>query len=839
MTDDYRWLTNLSQTFLKNDYLVNGQTVDQRVDEICNAAEKILNKPGFAARFKENFKKGWYSLSTPIWANFGTDRGMPISCFGSYMADTTESIAYTHAEVMMMTKHGGGTSAHFGELRSRGSEIKNNGQSDGAVHFMRMFDSLISVISQGSTRRGNFAAYLPIDHKDITEFLTLRSEGSPIQDLSFGVTVPDYWIKEMIAGDKDKRKTWARVLECRANTGYPYIIFIDNANNNTVDVYKDKSMKINNSNLCVTGDQRVVSDRGLKTAKQLFEEGGNIKLFDNNQVVNASPMQLIEKNAKVYRVNLSNGMSHTVTSYHKLKVKAGNSTQDIACCDLKVGDKVAIQTAKGIFGNKECQDEAFIVGACQANYSKNSYLNEQVQDAYNRVIDSQICTKPTQRQIQQEFVFDKNVVPDWIFEADEESQWSYIKGFFSSNEKITDRAFLEQVQLIFANLGIQTSIKFIRSKNSYYKLVISNTNDGLIFNQNLELFDLKNISVQNQIEKNQFSSVASIEYVGEEDVYCCTVDSDAHHWICNGVVTHNCTEIFLPTNEEESFVCDLSSMNILYYDEWKDTDAVELLVYLLDAVMTEFIEKASKVKFMERAVRFATRHRAIGVGWLGWHSYLQSKMIAFESAEAKRHNVKIAKNIKEKAYAASTKMAQEYGEPEVLTGYGRRHTTLMAVAPTKSSSFILGQVSEGIEPHRSNYYIKDLAKGKFTIKNNHLEQLLESKGQNLPEVWESILRNAGSVQHLDCLTGDEKLVFKTFAEISQKECIIQAAQRQKYIDQGQSLNLMIHPSIPIKDVNALILEAWELGIKSLYYQISVNAAQSFSRDILACASCQS
>lgn len=156
-----------------------------------------------------------------------------------------------------------------------------------------------------------------------------------------------------------------------------------------------------------------------------------------------------------------------------------------------------------------------------------------------------------------------------------------------------------------------------------------------------------------------------------------------------------------------------------------------------------------------------------------------------------------------------------------------------------NSSFILGQVSEGIEPHRSNYYIKDLAKGKFTIKNNHLEQLLESKGQNLPEVWESILRNAGSVQHLDCLTDDEKLVFKTFAEISQKECIIQAAQRQKYIDQGQSLNLMIHPSIPIKDVNALILEAWELGIKSLYYQISVNAAQSFSRDILACASCQS
>jgi ribonucleoside-diphosphate reductase alpha chain len=156
-----------------------------------------------------------------------------------------------------------------------------------------------------------------------------------------------------------------------------------------------------------------------------------------------------------------------------------------------------------------------------------------------------------------------------------------------------------------------------------------------------------------------------------------------------------------------------------------------------------------------------------------------------------------------------------------------------------NSAFVHGQVSEGIEPHRSNYYIKDLAKGKFTIKNSHLEELLESKGENKSEVWDSILRNGGSVQHLSFLTDEEKSVFKTFAEISPRECIIQAAQRQKYIDQGQSLNLMIHPSIPIKDVNALLIEAWELGVKSLYYQISINAAQNFSRQIMSCANCES
>lgn len=545
--NDYRWLTDLSRQFLERDYLVDGQSVEDRVGVICSTAEKILNKPGFSDRFKENFKKGWYSFSTPVWTNFGSGRGLPISCFNSMVSDNMESILHAHAEVGMMTKHGGGTSAYFGHLRGRGEKIKHNGESSGSVHFMQLFQNLINVVSQGCTRRGNFAAYLPIDHKDIHEFLEIRNEGNPIQDLSFGVCVPDYWMSEMIAGDKGKRTVWARVLESRANKGYPYIFFTDNANKGTVDVYKDKGMTIYGSNLC--------------------------------------------------------------------------------------------------------------------------------------------------------------------------------------------------------------------------------------------------------------------------------------------------SEIFLPSNDLESFVCDLSSMNILYYDEWKNTDAVELMVYFLDAVMTEFIEKASKVKFMERAVRFAERHRALGIGWLGWHSYLQSRMIPFESMEAKMLNSEIAKKIKEEAYKASSKLAKEYGEPELLQGYGRRNSTLLAIAPTKSSAWILGQVSENVEPERTNYCIKDLQKGKVTVKNRYLEKLLIDKSKNTEDIWISILKNAGSVQHLDFLSDDEKAVFKTFAEISPKEIIIQAAQRQKHIDQGQSLNLMIHPSVPIKDVNALIIEAWQLGIKSLYYQISINAAQNFARNILSCQAC--
>ncbi len=550
---EYRWLTELSQQFLDRDYLIEGETVDQRVDVICNTAERILDKPGFAKRFKENFKKGWYSFSTPVWTNFGTNRGLPISCFGSSMEDSCESIVGTYAEVFMMTKHGGGTSAYFGNLRHRGSKIRQNGESSGAVHFMQIYDNLINVVSQGKTRRGNLAAYLPIDHPDIMEFLQIRNEGAAIQDLSYGVCVPDYWMKEMIGdgtpegGDKVKRRVWAKVLEDRANLGFPYIFFTDNANNYAPDCY-----------------------RGLR-------------------------------------------------------------------------------------------------------------------------------------------------------------------------------------KILHSNL---------------------------------------------------------------------------------------CTEIMLPNGEDESFVCDLSSMNILHFDEWKDTDAVELLTWFLDAVMTEFIEKASKIPYMDRPVNFAKRHRALGIGWVGWHSYLQSKMIAWESMEAKFHNLQIAKNIRDAAYKASKELAEVFGEPEACKGYGRRNTTLMAIAPTKSSAFILGQISEGIEPHKTNMFIKDLQKGKFTVKNAHLEALFIEKGINTDAVWESILKNGGSVQHLSCLSDHEKAVFKTFAEISPKEIIIQAAQRQKYIDQGQSLNLMIHPSVPTRDVNILMIEAWKLGVKSLYYQHSVNAAQAFSRNILSCEACQ-
>jgi ribonucleoside-diphosphate reductase alpha chain len=300
-----------------------------------------------------------------------------------------------------------------------------------------------------------------------------------------------------------------------------------------------------------------------------------------------------------------------------------------------------------------------------------------------------------------------------------------------------------------------------------------------------------------------------------------------------------CSEIMLPSTYEESFICCLSSMNLELFEEWKDTNAVQLAIYFLDAVLQEFIVKTEGNYYLKSANLFAKNHRALGLGVLGWHSYLQKNMIPFESMEAKQLTNTIFKTIKDQAEKATIELANIYGEPEILKEYGRRNTTLLAIAPTTSSSAILGQSSAGIEPLSSNYFKAGLAKGNFMRKNKYLKKLLIEKEMDNEDTWRSIMLNHGSVQHLNELTQEEKAVFKTFKEISQLEIIQQASIRQKYIDQSQSLNLNIPSNVPIKEVNKLLIEAWKLGVKTLYYQRSQSVSKEFITDIMSCSSCES
>ena len=556
---NFSWLTEHSRNFLASGYVAKGVSPETRIREIANRAEEILDIPGYGDKFFNYMKKGFFSLSSPVWSNFGKKRGLPISCFGSNISDDMGNILYSQSEVGMMSKLGGGTSGYFGHLRPRGASVKNNGEASGSVHIMQLFETMVDVVSQGSVRRGRFSPYLPIDHKDISEFLDIGTEGNPIQELTHGVSVTDKWLKEMIEGDREKRSVWAKVLQRRGEIGYPYIFFKDNANNGAPEVYKEKKYSVNASNLC--------------------------------------------------------------------------------------------------------------------------------------------------------------------------------------------------------------------------------------------------------------------------------------------------TEIMLPSNEKWSFVCCLSSLNVLHYEEWKETDAVETMIFFLDAVISEFLEKLDAYRnsnklddqqtflFMKRAYDFANDHRALGLGVLGWHSFLQSKMLPFNSQEAFNLNTQVFKLIKTKSYAASEKLASMFGEPKTLKGIGRRNTTLNAIAPTTSSAFILGQVSQGIEPIWSNIYVKDIAKIKVTVKNPFLIELLKEKGMDTPEVWKSIRDRDGSVQHLEFLSENEKEVFKTYSEIDQLAIIYQAANRQNHLDQGQSLNIIIHPDTSTKEINKIHITAWKLGLKSLYYQHSMNAAQKFKQK-KDCESCE-
>lgn len=304
-----------------------------------------------------------------------------------------------------------------------------------------------------------------------------------------------------------------------------------------------------------------------------------------------------------------------------------------------------------------------------------------------------------------------------------------------------------------------------------------------------------------------------------------------------------CSEIIEFADFEKTFACCLSSINVYYWDEIKkDPNFIFDMNILLDCVIEEYIEKGSKLPGLEKSIRFATEHRAIGIGITAFHSYLQKNMIPFGSLMSYAINEDIFKTLREESDRASKWMAEHFGEPLMLVGYGERNTTRIAQAPKKSTTFIDGgthlALSEGIEPHRSNYSEKVLAKIQVEFKNKELERLLETKGKNTEDVWESIMINNGSVQHLDFLTEHEKDVFKTFSEISQYDVIELASQRQKYIDQGQSVNLMIHPDTPAKDLIKLHLSAFDKGLKSLYYQFSINAAQQFNQKLLTCSSCE-
>lgn len=878
MPKNIYWLNKESRNFLSKGYLKDGQTPEQRIRQIAEEAERILCEKGFADKFEDYMHKGYFSLSSPIWSNFGNGRGLSISCNGSVVYDSLDSIIYKTAETGMLTKHGAGTSAFLGKLRARGQPISTGGVASGPVHYLELFNTMTNVVSQSNVRRGSFAAYLNIDHPDILEFLNIREIGHPIQEISLGVTVPNYWMQEMVDGDKGKRKIWARVIKKRFESGYPYIFFSDNVNDAAPDVYKDKGIKIYASNLCVAPETNILTDVGNLPIGDL--EGQAVRVW-NGEDFSLTRIVKTGESKRLTRIEFTDGTEIYATPEHKwyitkdYKDSAKGVETEKRTFELQIGDNL-VKFALPIIQDGEQMIESYTHGAyCADGFDydgkKRIWLyGDKIKLLPHLSIEGN-PGKYDESTDRLGAILNKNIKEKFYvpINGSLNTKLRWLEGFMDCEGHVATnqenqslqassihKYFVLNIQSMLQGIGIFSKVadgpeegfRMMPDGRGGSKEYFCQKAWRLLINSS-DLTKLKNLGFSPkklymnnflpQRDATRFVKVKSITVDARIcDTYCCN-EPEKHRIVLNGHLTGNCSEITLSSSESETFVCNLSSLNLLHFDEWKDTDAPETLTYFLDAVMSDYIEKTKDISFLTHAHNFAKSQRALGVGTLGWHSYLQSKMIAFESIEAKILNTKTHRLIKDKVLSASKEMSAKYGEPELLKGYGRRNVTLMAIAPTTSSSYILGQVSPSVEPLFANIFIKDLAKSKTTYKNPYLQAILKEKGRDNNETWDDILVRGGSVQHISFLSDHEKQVFKTFGEISQKEIVLQAIARGKFVDQAQSINLVIHPKTSPKDVNELLIFAWQNKLKTLYYQRGTSEAQELGRSIiLECKSCE-
>lgn len=663
---------------LRDSYMREDEASPQ--DRLAFVSEQFSSNPEHAQRLYGYSSKHWLSYASPI-LSFGKRAGsLPISCYLTYLDDTSEGLVDTLSEVNWLSMKGGGVGIHVG---IRNSDDK----SVGVMPHLKVYDSSCLAYKQGSSRRGSYAAYLDISHPDIMQFLEMRKPtGDPNMrtlNLNHGINIPDRFmqiiencmtdpnaddswelrqpntgeVKEVVSA----KELWAAIVECRMNTGEPYLWFIDTANAGVPEFQKASGLTNNGSNLCVAPETKILTDKGYFEISSLVDTKVNVwngSKFSEVDIVKTGVDQ------SVITVQLDNGMKLDCTPYHKFYVDNKIETR---ASDLKTGDKLVVVNS-----------------------------------------------------------------PD-----------------------------LAQV--------------------------VSVTDTGRIC-----------------------------------DTYCFD-EPLRHRGVFNGILTGNCSEISLVTSTERTAVCCLSSLNAEYYDEWKhDTQFVPDVLEMLDNVLEYFIQNAPDV--MSKAKFSAYRERSVGVGVLGFHAYLQSKGIPFESAIAKSVNLGMFRTICTQLDTKNASLAAERGAcPDAAECRVQvRCSHVMAVAPNASSSIIMGNTSPSIEPYAANIYKQDTLSGSHINKNKFLDAILREKAEReeedwYDETWSSIISNNGSVQHLDCLDGYTKLVFKTAREIDQRWIVEHAADRQQFIDQAQSVNLFFKPTVQIQYLHNVHFRAWKAGLKSLYY----------------------
>jgi ribonucleotide reductase alpha subunit len=905
-----------SRTVLQGRYTVGDETPE---DIFRRVAKYYGSNPSHSKRLLQYFEDLWLIPASPILANGGTDRALPISCFLTYVPDSREGLASHFEEIMWMGLSGGGVGSHWSDVRSAGQKTSRGTVSTGALQFLHVDDSYTLACNQGSVRQAAHAAFLHVGHPEIFEFVSMRKPtGGDVHrknlNMHHGLVITDAFMEAVEAGDEwalidphskevtqvvQARDLWSEILETRAQTGEPYLVFIDECNRNMHPDLKEQGLKINGSNLCVAPETKILTDMGWI---QISDAAGKQMKVWNGQQFSKSRIEKTSDGAKLIKVEFSDGSTLECTEYHKFHTQTGYfrgtglnklGLHVVDAKDLKPGDKLQKCTYPVIEFTEELED-AYTQGFYTGDGSDNVKGSKHI-DLYGvklsvlpRLATSSVQSYQPEQDRTRVLVkpYEKYSVP---FRYSIKSRLDWFAGLLDSDGCLclngktpalqihsVNLDFINDVRLMLQTLGV--SSKVTNGQEAGRRLMPDGHGGSALFdcreshrlligaNGILQLLKLGMTTTRIQLEEHvpnrnaeQFVKVKKITDEGRYDATYCFNEPLQHKGIFNGVLAGNCVEITLPTNEDRTAVCCLSSVNLEKYDEWKNTPGfIEDAIEFLDNVLQDFINNAPLQ--LSKAVYSARQERSIGLGAMGFHSYLQSHMIPVGTPAAIGMNLQMFSYIKECSIRANEVLAVERGAAEGLKK--DRFSHMLAIAPNASTAIIAG-TSPSIEPWSTNIFVQKTVSGALTMKNKQLDIVLQEKAielypedlllpgggvcvrtanreRDVREWWSQILNDGGSVQNLDCLDDWEKDVFKTAAEINQMHLIKLAADRQQFVCQSQSLNLFFPAEASRKYVNKVHLAAWRNKLKTLYYMrtIPIRTGRSVTFDTAAeCESC--
>jgi len=959
-------LTQFGRETLTDRYLYKDETYQELFARVANSYADDLPH---AQRLYDYMSKLWFMPSTPILSNGGTDRGLAISCFLNSVDDSLDGMWDVYRENMRLASSGGGIGTYWGNVRSMGERAGTSGKTSGVIPFIKAMDAQTLAVSQGSLRRGSAAVYMQIDHPEIEEFLQMRKPtgGDPNRkclNLHHGICITDKFM-EAVENDEQwelrspktravirslsARGLFLKILELRIETGEPYLLFIDTVNRAIPEWHRRDGLTVTTSNLCLTGDTRIVTNRGLVTLEKLYQDQTEFTVSADHRTLEhaqisarryanglhvqheadlgvstyaSSRVIRTNENAVVTKITTSNGYTVSGTPDHAVLTNTG--WKKIG--DLCVDDRLMVQSGEGmwstetklpspvwksdsaiwttryentpvkfptewsselgfllgwiigdgyidrkrnwaswVIGNNEFELQPIITKMIFDLFGIEVNVQDHGSSRHLIVYDRRVGEFFKQLGVSQEYSSTKTV-PETIWVAPREAVVGFLRGLFTSDGTVnrnkegwasTSHEILTASQTLLANFGIVSAIYKRRDHAKtllpdgrgswkmydtlpYWELVIGKRNrnqfvDIIGFateNKQSKIVEFISAQTKRGSYRELFEDkIVSIEQGPQQAVYDIIVDH-AHSFIANGLVVHNCSEIVLPTNTERTAVCCLSSLNLEKYKEWRGnkTFVIDVMKFL-DNVLEDFIHqtgKNPKFRDLKKANFSASQERSVGLGVMGFHSFLQGMGVPLASDNARRWNMDMWKFIKSGVDEASKVIAREKGAcPDAARhGFVERFSNKTSVAPTASISIICGGASPGIEPMVANAYTHKTLSGSFLVKNEYLEKVLDKYGKNDQSTWTSIITTSGSVQHLEFLSQQEKEIYKTASEIDQDWIIRHAADRAPMIDQAASNNLFFRPDASKIDILSAHFRAWREGVKSLYYCRSSSIKQA-------------